>query len=259
MTMTRAHSNAFRGILPVIGACALFMGAVTGLLPACREVVAVQPAKRCELQLVTLDVIASKNINPTPQGEPRPVQLRIYQLASDIRLQNASFEEIWKHDADTLKDDLIKVDELSVFPDSRTEVRFERDPTAQAVVAVALFQNPKGKSWHQTFELPPAPGKGTCGAPCEGPECDAGPKLDPHFSIWIDATRVDNGDEHTDDPPPGRTQIITLKSKPATAAGTSGGGSSGGSGVPTVPTTMPAAPATPGMPTPAAPAPPAPK
>lgn len=224
MNKHRAPSTSPRGLSPMVVfvACALSLGAFTGL-PACvKDVVAVQPAKRCELQVVTLDVIASKMINPTPEGEPRPVQLRIYQLASDIRLQNASFEEIWKHDADTLKDDLIKVDELSVFPDSRTEVHFERDQSAQAVVAVALFQNPKGRSWHQTFELPPAPGKGACGAPCEGPECDAGPKLDPHFSIWIDGTRVDNGDEHTEDPPPGRTQIVTLKSKAAPAAAGSG-------------------------------------
>lgn len=221
MTNDRAQSRIVRRLRPVIAlfACALSLGVVTSL-PACaRDVVAVQPAKRCELQLVNLDVIASKNINPTPEGEPRPVQLRIYQLASDIRLQNAAFEEIWKRDADTLKDDLIKVDELSVYPDSRTEVRFERDQSAQSIVAVALFQNPKGRSWYQTFELPPAPGKGACGAPCDGPECDAGPKLDPHFSIWIDGTRVDNGDEHAEDPPPGRTQIVTLKSKAAPAAG----------------------------------------
>jgi len=212
-----AH-HALRPVVALV-ACAFCLLGASGL-PACsRDIVAVQPAKRCELQLVTLDVIAAKNINPTPEGEPRPVQLRIYQLASDVRLQNATFEEIWKHDTDTLRDDLIKVDELSVFPDSRTEVRFERDQTAQAVIAVALFRNPKGRSWYQTFELPPAPGKGNCGVPCDGPECDAGPKLDPHFSIWIDGTRVDNGDEHLEDAPPGRTQVVTLKAKAAAPAG----------------------------------------
>jgi type VI secretion system protein VasD len=187
------------------------------VVPACRDVVAVQPAKRCELQIVTLDVIAAKSINPTAEGDPRPVQLRIYQLASDVRMQNAAFEEIWKHDADTLRDDLIKVDELSVFPESRTEVRFERDQAAQAVVVVALFRNPKGRSWFTSFELPPAPGKGTCGMPCEGDDCgDAGPKLDPRFAVWIEGTRVDNGDEHLDEAPaPGRKQVVNLKAKPA--------------------------------------------
>jgi type VI secretion system protein VasD len=221
--MNVASFKLLRGVLPMLSALA-FAGAASAFSSSCTpQVVAVQPAKKCELQLVTLDVIASKLINPTPEGEPRPVQVRIYQLASDIRLQNAPFEEIWKRDAETLKDDLIKVDQLSVFPDSRTEVRFERDQTAQTVVAVALFQNPKGRSWYQTFELPPAPGKGACGATveeCDGPECDGGgPKLNPRFSIWIDGTRVDNGDEHADDPPPGRTQIVTLKAKAAAPAG----------------------------------------
>src|SRR5262249_2393274 len=100
--MTTSLTKLLRGVTPLIAALfgAAAWGAMGGLPSCTPEVVAVQPPKRCELQLVTLDVIASKLINPTPQGEPRPVQLRIYQLASDIRLQNASFEEIWKHDAD---------------------------------------------------------------------------------------------------------------------------------------------------------------
>lgn len=184
-------------------------------LASCRQdVVAVQQPKSCELQIVSLSVIAAPAINPTVEGEPRPVQLRIYQLATDTRLQNATFEEIWKADKATLADDLLKVDELSVFPASRTEVKFERDPAAQNVVGVALFRNPKGKSWFTSFELPPAPGKGMCGVTCTGPECDAGPILDPHYSLFIEGTKVDVGDEHLDDvPEAGRVQVVRLSKK----------------------------------------------
>lgn len=210
------------------GAAGLGLSALLGMallsaastLASCRpDVVAVQQPKSCELQIVSLSVIAAPAINPTVEGETRPVQLRIYQLATDVRLQNATFEEIWKNDKATLADDLLKVDELSVFPASRTEVKFERDPAAQNVVGVALFRNPKGKSWFVSFDLPPAPGKGMCGVTCNGPECDAGPVLDPHFSLFVEGTKVDVGDEHLDDvPETGRVQVVHLTAKKPAAA-----------------------------------------
>ncbi|HEX2673665.1 MAG TPA: type VI secretion system lipoprotein TssJ, partial [Polyangiaceae bacterium] len=95
------------------------------------------PAKeagKCTLQIVTASIISSPHINPTELGEPRPVQVRIYQLKGDIRFQNASFEEIWKKDKETLQGDLVKVDELSVYPNTRTQAKFERDESAQFMV-----------------------------------------------------------------------------------------------------------------------------
>ena len=159
--------------------------------------IAVLAPKACELQIVSLTVIASPLINPTVDGAPRPVQLRIYQLKSSIRMENATFDQIWKKDKDTLTDDIVKVDELSIFPDSRTEVKFERAKEALNVVAVALFRNPKGRSWYTVFELPPDPGKGACGLPvgapsgsadcpdgkCEG--ADAGPVLNRSLTIIV--------------------------------------------------------------------------
>ena len=174
-------------------------------------------------------MVSSPVINPTVAGEARPVQLRIYQLKIDTVLQNATFEQIWKDDKKTLGEDLVKVDELPIYPQSRTEVKFERDDSASVVVGVALFRNPKGKSWFTTFELPPAPSKGeACGlaAKCEDPsKCDAGPpkgpELRPKFSLWIDGTVIEAGDDHLDDVPAdgGRASIVHL-------SGSKGGGSS---------------------------------
>jgi type VI secretion system protein VasD len=209
-----------------LGAAAVF--SAVAWLPSCgtREMVPIKEPKKCDLQIVTMTVVSSPTINPTTEGEARPVQLRIYQLTSDVRLQNATFEQIWKNDKETLQDDLVKVDELAVYPNTRTEVKFERDDSAQAVVGVALFRNPKGKSWFTTFELPPSPTKGQgCGAApveCkEGESCDAGgPILNPRFSIWIDATRIEQGDDHLDDVPTDgrRVSIVHLTGKPAASS-----------------------------------------
>ena len=216
---SKAHPMRFLArALGMLGVVALPIGGAISVMASCaqREIV-VQAPKSCELQVVTLTVLASPFINPTDQGAARPVQLRIYQIKSTIRMENASFEQIWKKDKETLQDDLVKVDELSIYPDSRTDVKFERNKDALDVVAVALFRNPKGRSWYTVFELPPDPGKGACGLNVDCPEggtCDAGPVLDPHYSIWIDQSRVDVGDDHMDDYPEdgGRTTVIHLTS-----------------------------------------------
>jgi type VI secretion system protein VasD len=187
--------------------------------------VVVQPPKSCTLQIVGMTVIASPKINPEEDGSPRPVQVRIYQLKADARFLNASFEEIWKDDKGTLQDDLTKVQEFSVFPDTRSEVKFERDESALYVVVVALFRSPKGHNWLTEFELPPPPGKGNCMFPdpkCAGPDCqkEAGPPpLAPHFAVWIDENRVDDGADHLDDyPAASRIHELYLQSPTPAAA-----------------------------------------
>jgi type VI secretion system protein VasD len=218
------------------------------------------PAKeagKCTLQVVSAGIISSPHINPTEAGEPRPVQVRIYQLKADIRFQNASFEEIWKKDKDTLQDDLVKVDELSVFPNTRTQVKFERDEAAQFMVVAGLFRSPKGKSWFTSFEYPPSPAKGECGAPaCTTGECDAaaGPVSNPQFFIWIDDTRVEDGIEHAGDFPEGGVTTVPLSGSPSsTSAAAAAAKAAAAKATPAAPTapagpTAPAAPAGPSAP-----------
>lgn len=204
-----------RGLLliPVLLAAAGCGGKET-ILPVKEE-------KKCEVQVVSLSVVASPTLNPTVDGETRPVQLRIYQLKDDVKLQAATFEQIWKEDAAVLGQDIVKKDEVFVYPNTRTDVKFERDPAASYIVGAALFRNPKGRSWYLSFELPPPPGKGNCLVPgCEDGKC--GPNLNPKFSLWVDATRVDDGADHLADVTDGRRIRIVQLSKPVAAAAASG-------------------------------------
>ncbi|MBN2194436.1 MAG: type VI secretion system lipoprotein TssJ [Polyangiaceae bacterium] len=233
-----------------IAVCALALGAAS-----CKrkQTEAKGPeGEPCTLQMVSFSVIASDRLNPTPLGEPRPVQIRIYQLKSDIRFLNASFEDVWKKDAETLQDDLVKVDEFPLYPNTRRDVKFERDESAQYVVAAALFMSPQGRSWYTSFEYPPAPGEGACGmAECEGEDCEetTEPVLNPKFYVWVEGNRVEDGIEHASDQPEGRTEGMMLR----------GGGPKlpGGASVPGV--EAPSAPEAPAAPKPEAPSAPKPE
>jgi type VI secretion system protein VasD len=250
--MLRVRATLF---VTAAAAAAMALG-VSGMACSSSQPVIVQPPKSCTLQIIGLTVIASKLINPEDNGSPRPVQLRIYQIKTDNRLLNASFQQIWKEDKATLQDDLVKVDEFPVYPDTRTEVKFERDPSALFIVGVALFRNPKGRNWWTEFELPPPPGKGDCMFPdpkCAGPDCqkEAGPPpLQPHFALWIDGTRIDDGADHMDEYPDASRISQRYLRFP------SGGGAPANPSVPSTPSgpdtpsapSLPSAPSTPSTP-----------
>lgn len=201
----------------------------------------VKEGKKCEIQVVSLSVIASPLINPTIDGEPRPVQFRIYQLKDDVRLQSATFEQVWKEDETILGPDVVKRDEVFVYPNTRTDVKFERDPSASYIVGAALFRNPKGRSWYVSFELPPPPGKGDCFVPgCEGDQC--APDLAPKFAMWVDATRVDDGADHLGDVTDGRRIRVIQLSKPSPEPEAKSGGAKGPEAKPPAPPKPPSAP-----------------
>jgi type VI secretion system protein VasD len=146
-------------------------------------------------------VIASPHINPTSEGESRPVQLRLYQLKTDTSFINATFEQIWHDEKTILGESLAKVEEVTVYPNTRSPFAFERDESSQFLIAAALFREPRGRAWYYSFELPPPPSAGACGLKCVGDDCDAGAEKDPRIFIWIDGMVVQDGAEHAEDEP----------------------------------------------------------
>ena len=179
-------------------------GAVATVTCACAATAPVAKApEKCPPQSITVSVLSSSAINRTPEGEPRPVVVRLYQLKSDARLYNASFDRVWKEDKATLADDLVASQEVEVYPGTRTDVKFERPPTVNHVAGVALFSNPAGRAWFASLDLPPVPEAGKCGAACpKGDEdCESANVLTPHFVYYVDGSKIDDGVEHLDDYP----------------------------------------------------------
>lgn len=159
--------------------------------------------EKCPAQSITVSVLSSPAINRTPEGEPRPVVVRLYQLKADARLYNASFENVWKEDKTTLADDLVSSQELEIYPGTRTDVKFERPPTVNHIAGVALFSNPTGRAWFASLDLPPVPEPGKCGAACPlgDEECESANVQTPHFVYYVDGSKIDDGVEHLDDYP----------------------------------------------------------
>jgi type VI secretion system protein VasD len=196
--MTRRRQVAPVGVAFVVLA---FAGLVTSACAGTTPVV--KAPEKCPPQSITVSVLSSAAINRTPEGEPRPVVVRLYQLKADARLYNASFDRIWKDDKATLADDLVSSQEVEVYPGTRTDVKFERPPTVNHVAGVALFSNPTGHAWFASLDLPPVPEAGKCGAACPpgDDDCESANVLTPHFIYYVDGSKIDDGVEHIDDYP----------------------------------------------------------
>ncbi|MFZ5891303.1 MAG: type VI secretion system lipoprotein TssJ [Myxococcota bacterium] len=145
------------------------------------------PAKPCPALEPTLTLSASQRVNPTADGQGRPVQVRVYQLSADARLRNASFEDIWQKDKDALQADMLSVEQHTVFPGETKQVQLKTNPQAVFLGLVALFREPQGKDWYVTYELAP---------PKTTPPC---PTAAPHLSVWLDRMQIQDGQGRTDD------------------------------------------------------------
>ncbi len=92
-------------------------------------------------------------------------------------------------------------------------MKFERAEAVHHLAAVVLFQNPKGRSWYSTVDLPPVPEAGKCGeSACLDEDCDSRTVPNPTFAFWIDGSKVDDGIEHMDQfPNVGRSAAVPRK------------------------------------------------
>ena len=184
-----------------------------------------QPPKPCDVQVVTLNIYAADNINPNERGNPRPVWVKLYQLKGDVRMENATYEEIQQKDKEVLGEDFAKVDDLEIFPNDLVQVKFERMKEASVLAGVAMFHNPKGTSWKTFFAFPPTPADGAaCGAAAK----DAGaPQTAPTTAFFIESTKIDNGSQFDESMFPTANPIRTID-LPKKSAGESGGAAAPG-------------------------------
>lgn len=158
-------------------------------LGACSSPPPAQEPEPCDVQVVTLNLYAADNVNPNEEERPRPVLVRLYQLKSDMTILNAKYDDILLRDKELLGEDLLKRDDVQVFPNDLVEVKFERIKDATVLCGAAMFRSPKGHSWKTYYVFPPMPD-----AKCGKEDPDAGePQADPATAFFVESTKIDNG------------------------------------------------------------------
>lgn len=251
-----SHPLVTRRRVVALGLLGLFGGAALPALGAgCTTVNTPEaPPQPCDVQIVTLRIYAADNINPNETNNPRPVVVRLYQLKDVIRMENARYDDILLKEKETLADDLMKVDEVIVYPNDLVEIKFERIKEAQFLAGVALFFQPKGQSWKTFYQFPPMPGEA---AKCGPPPPDGGKvgETEPQVSFFVESTKIDNGSQFDESMFPNSVNIrrVSLPKGSANPESIKAGSAGGAPKLPTAPT-APGAPQAPqGPQTPQAP------
>src|SRR5262249_33167017 len=128
-----------------------------------------------------------------------------------------------QNEKEALADDLLKADDVEIYPNDLVQIKFERIKAASTLAGVAFFHSPKGTSWKTFYEFPLAPGDA---AKCAGRAAgDAGkPEADPYVSFFVDGSKIDNGTQFDESmfPDAGSIRRVNLPKKsaaPEAAAG----------------------------------------
>lgn len=112
-------------------------------------------ATGCGPSALTVNLKASSTLNPNEEGQSLPVLVRIYLLRQPQKFLDADFATLWKSDEDALGQDIVKREEITLFPDSDYTLDFERIKKSGAthLAVVGIFRKPDEKCWRQLIEM----------------------------------------------------------------------------------------------------------
>ena len=104
-------------------------------------------------------LVAAADVNLDPEGRPSPVVVRIYQLQSVAKFDNADFFALYDDAAAVLGADMIGFEEFTLRPGQSTDYTAQFKPTAKYVGIVAAFRDINSAQWRANVELPEKPGR----------------------------------------------------------------------------------------------------
>jgi type VI secretion system protein VasD len=96
----------------------------------------------------------SDRMNVDEFGQSLAVVVRVYQLKTAKSLEDAEFDYIWQHDRESLADDVVSTDELTLAPTEVRVIHMKRAEDARYVAVIGLFRKPDGIAWRAIRLIP---------------------------------------------------------------------------------------------------------
>jgi type VI secretion system protein VasD len=103
--------------------------------------------------IINATISASADANASASGAGSPVAVRIYQLVSPAAFTGAQFFPLFDKDAATLKDDLVKRDDLLLAPDQSRSLTLQPEDRAHAVGVFAAYRDYEHVDWHVVADI----------------------------------------------------------------------------------------------------------
>ena len=105
--------------------------------------------------VVNATITATADANAGSDGTGAPVALRVYQLVSPAGFTGAQFFPLFDKDAATLKDDLVKRDDILLAPGQSRELALMPTDRVHAVGVFAAYRDYEHVAWQAVVTVPP--------------------------------------------------------------------------------------------------------
>lgn len=107
----------------------------------------------CSSPTLVVRLKANLYLNPDIANQSLPVQVVVYQLRDPQTFSQATFNELWHDDKNTLGASLISRREINVIPGSSNQIIINRDHDAVYVGIMAIYRNPRVGHWRLIKKL----------------------------------------------------------------------------------------------------------
>lgn len=103
---------------------------------------------------VEIAIAASERLNPTEQGRPSPVVVRIYELSAPTWFQAADFFELIGMQEAAKNEEVLDVQEFVAIPGEVRVVRKRANLATRVIGVVAGYRDMDSGAWRASAELP---------------------------------------------------------------------------------------------------------
>jgi len=104
--------------------------------------------------LLQANITVSENSNPDSDGRPSPIMIRIYQLKSASRFENADFPSLYDNDEMVLGSDLLFKEEMDAHPGIKIPFERKLQGTARYLGIMVAFRDFEHATWRELIDLP---------------------------------------------------------------------------------------------------------
>ncbi|MDJ0943343.1 MAG: type VI secretion system lipoprotein TssJ [Kiloniellales bacterium] len=104
---------------------------------------------------IEVTLIGAEDLNPDPDGRPKPLVVRMYELKSDTAFKGASFDDLIEGDVARLGTDLQDKEEVLLTPGQVLEFERELKPETRVVGFTGNYRlYERGGLWRAAVAVP---------------------------------------------------------------------------------------------------------
>jgi type VI secretion system protein VasD len=104
--------------------------------------------------IVELTVTAAPDANPSTDGQPSPIAIRIYQLGATGAFEKADYFQLHDHEAAVLGQDLVARDEVILTPGGSKTMSVEVKTGTKFLGVAAGYRNIDQATWRADLGVP---------------------------------------------------------------------------------------------------------